>query len=158
MITTCSAFWRFTNASRLKWSLGLAGVLKRRVSYCVRRLDCADLGRKPEEHGDDVVRGGETPFLGERCDVAVTDGGDGDEGVVDGVEERVAHDATLRVGVEAYDGRWRESRHPKENTKRTSSATVITISRSRHSMKASRQSFMFRRKRKKKKVRSSTMK
>ena len=54
----------------------------------MRRLDCADLGRKPEEHGDDVVGGGETPFLGERCDVAVTDGGDGDEGVVDGVEER----------------------------------------------------------------------
>ena len=70
----------------------------------MRRLDCADLGRKPEEHGDNVVGGGETPLLGERCDVAVADGGDGDEGVVDGVEERVAHDAALRVGVQAYYG------------------------------------------------------
>lgn len=70
----------------------------------MRRRRRTDLGGQPEEHGDNVVRGGETPFLGEGCDIAVADGGDGDERVVDGVEKRVAHDATLRVGVQAYDG------------------------------------------------------
>ena len=62
------------------------------------------LGGQPEEDGDDVVGSGEAAGLRLRGEVAVADGGDGDEGEVERVDERVLDHTALRVGEEAYGG------------------------------------------------------